>query len=113
MAELLDMSVSDIENKLDAEWVKDDLLVPIKKLKKVNENSSSTVDLENAEVQKQLLEIPGVIIGDEESRVYPLAEDTAHLVGYVQGISAEELESRKDKGYDEYSVIGKSGLEKL
>lgn len=65
------MSVSDIENKLDAEWVKDDLLVPIKKLKKVNENSSSTVDLENAEVQKQLLEIPGVIIGDEESRVLP------------------------------------------
>lgn len=113
MAELLDMSVSDIEDKLSADWVRDDLLVPIKKLKKVNEKSSSTVDLKNAEVQKKLLEIPGVIIGDEESRVYPLAEDAAHLVGYVQGISAEELETRKNKGYDEYSVIGKSGLERL
>ena len=113
MAELLDMSVSDIEDKLSADWVRDDLLVPIKKLKKVNEKSSSTVDLKNAEVQKKLLEIPGVIIGDEESRVYPLAEDAAHLVGYVQGISAEDLETRKNKGYDEYSVIGKSGLERL
>lgn len=113
MAQLLDMSVSDIEAKLNAKWVKDDLLVPIKKLKKINEKSSSTVDMENVKVQQQLLKIPGVIIGDEESRVYPLAEKAAHLVGYVQGISAEELESRKDKGYDAYSVIGKSGLEKL
>ncbi|MCB6993972.1 penicillin-binding transpeptidase domain-containing protein [bacterium 210820-DFI.6.37] len=113
MAELLDMSVSDIQKKLDAKWVKDDLLVPIKKLKKVNEKSSSTVDLENAEIQKQLVDIPGVIIGDEDSRIYPLGEQAAHLIGYVQGISAEELESRKDKGYDQYSVIGKSGLEKL
>lgn len=113
MAGLLDMSVADIEAKLNAKWVKDDLLVPIKKLKKINEKSSSTVDMENVKVQRQLLKIPGVIIGDEESRVYPLAEKAAHLVGYVQGISAEELESRKDKGYDEYSVIGKSGLEKL
>lgn len=113
MANLLDMSVSDIEKKLSAKWVRDDLLVPIKKLKKVNEASSSTVDLENTEIQKQLVEIPGVIIGDEDSRVYPLGEKAAHLVGYVQGISAEELESRKDKGYNAYSVIGKSGLERL
>lgn len=113
MAELLDMSVSDIQKKLDAKWVKDDLLVPIKKLKKVNENSSSTVDMKNAEIQDKLLDIPGVIIGDEDSRIYPLGEKAAHLIGYVQGISAEELKSRKDKGYDQYSVIGKSGLEML
>lgn len=113
MAKLLDMSVSDIEKKLEAKWVKDDLLVPIKKLKKINEASSSTVDMKNKEIQKQLLEIPGVIIGDENGRVYPLGEKAAHLIGYVQGISAEELESRKDKGYNAYSVIGKSGLERL
>lgn len=113
MAELLDMTTEDIEKKLSAKWVKDDLLVPIKKLKKVNEKSSSTVDLENTQLQKELLKIPGVIIGDEESRVYPLGEKAAHMIGYVQGISAEELKSRKDEGYDPYSVIGKSGLEKL
>lgn len=113
MGKLLDMPVSDIKRKLEAKWVKPHLLVPIKKLKKVNEASSSTVELENQELQKQLLKIPGVIIGDEESRVYPLGEKAAHLIGYVQGISAEELKSRKDKGYDQYSVIGKSGLELL
>lgn len=113
LSKLLDMPVKDIQSKLDAKWVKDDLLVPIKKLKKVNEKSSSTVDIANADLQEQLLKIPGVIIGDEESRVYPLGEKTAHLVGYVQGISAEELESRKNQGYDQYSIIGKSGLEKL
>lgn len=113
MGQLLDMSASDIKKKLEAKWVKDNLLVPIKKLKKVNEESSSTVDMKNKEIQKQLLKIPGVIIGDEESRVYPLGEKAAHLIGYVQGISAEELESRKDKGYNQYSVIGKSGLERL
>lgn len=113
MAKLLDMSVSDIEKKLSAKWVKPNLLVPIKKLKKVNEASSSTVDLENREVQKRLLKIPGLVIGDEESRVYPLGEKAAHLIGYVQGISAEELETRREQGYNMYSVIGKSGLEKL
>lgn len=113
MAKLLDMSVSDIEKKLSAKWVKPNLLVPIKKLKKINEASSSTVELENEELQKRLLKIPGVVIGDEESRVYPLGEKAAHLIGYVQGISAEELETRKDQGYNMYSVIGKSGLEKL
>ncbi len=102
MAGLLDMAPADIEKKLNAKWVKPDLLVPIKKLKKINEASSSTVDLENARIQEELLKIPGVTIGDEESRVYPLGEKTAHLIGYVQGISAEELESRKDQGYDQY-----------
>ena len=113
MAQLLDMEVTDIEKKLNASWVKDDLLVPVKKLKKINEASSGTGDLKNAQVQKKLLKIPGVVIGDEKSRIYPLGEKAAHLLGYVQGISAEELETRRDKGYDEYSVIGKSGLEKL
>lgn len=37
----------------------------------------------------------------------------AHLTGYVQGISAEELEAMSDQGYDSESVIGKAGLEQL
>ena len=35
-----------------------------------------------------------------------------HLIGYVQGISQEELEANKAKGYNTSSIIGKSGLEK-
>src|SRR5699024_1969044 len=50
---------------------------------------------------------------ETESRVYPYGESTAHLLGYVQQISAEELEEMADQGYDSQSIIGKSGLESL
>lgn len=44
-------------------------------------------------------------------REYPYGEIAAHLVGYVRGISAEELEAHKGEGYTESSIIGKTGLE--
>ena len=44
-------------------------------------------------------------------RVYPYGEIAAHLVGYVRGISAEELAEHKGEGYTESSIIGKTGLE--
>lgn len=45
-------------------------------------------------------------------RVYPLGEMAGQLTGYVQAISAEELEKKKGEGYHSGSVIGKSGLER-
>ena len=44
-------------------------------------------------------------------REYPYGEITAHLVGYVRGISEEELEAHKGEGYTTSSIIGKNGLE--
>lgn len=44
-------------------------------------------------------------------REYPYGEIAAHLVGYIRGISAEELQAHKDEGYTESSTIGKTGLE--
>lgn len=44
--------------------------------------------------------------------MYPLGEASAQLVGYVQTITAEELEKNKGKGYTSTSLIGKAGLEK-
>ena len=44
-------------------------------------------------------------------REYPYGKIAAHLVGYVRGISAEELEANKGEGYTESSIIGKTGLE--
>ena len=66
----------------------------------------------HTELKNQLLQIPGVMINKEDGRVYPLGEETAHLVGYVQAINSEELEANSGKGYTTNSVIGKSGLEK-
>ena len=52
------------------------------------------------------------MIDSEKDRVYPYKEATAHVTGYISSITAEELESRKDKGYSSTSVLGKAGAER-
>ena len=102
MAQLLGTTSESINKSLSASWVKDDVFVPIKK-----------VSMDDTDLKKALLEIPGIKITSEKSRVYPLGEAAAHLVGYVQNITAEELEENKDKGYNSNSIIGKAGLERI
>lgn len=52
-------------------------------------------------------------ISDIGIREYPLGEAAAHLVGYVQNVTAEDLEEHDGEGYTSNSVIGKSGMEGL
>lgn len=49
---------------------------------------------------------------DNLDRFYQYKEAASHITGYVQGITAEELEARKGEGYNAKSLIGKTGLEK-
>ncbi len=65
------------------------------------------------ERQEKLLEIPGVMISDTEVREYPLGKGAAHLIGYVQNVTAEDLEKYAGEGYTANSVIGRSGMEGL
>ena len=102
MAQLLGITSDAINKSLSASWVKDDTFVPIKSVSK-----------NNTELKTQLLQIPGIKITSEKSRVYPLGEAAVHLIGYVQNITAEELEKNQGKGYNSNSVIGKAGLEKI
>ena len=102
MAQLLGTTSDAINKSLSASWVKDDIFVPIKSISK-----------NDTDLKAQLLQIPGIKITSEKSRVYPLGESAVHLVGYVQNITAEELEANKGKGYNSNSVIGKTGLEKI
>lgn len=117
LAEILGTTSEFIEKQLDASWVQQDSFVPLKKMTQ-EQLDEAYVPKEGAEsaggsIQDKLLEYPGVLISKAESRVYPYGECTAHLLGYVQQINAEELEEMKGRGYNEQSVIGKSGLEKL
>lgn len=117
LAEILGTTSEFIEKQLDASWVQQDSFVPLKKMTQ-EQLDQTYLPKEGAEssggsIQDKLLEYPGVLISKAESRVYPYGECTAHLLGYVQQINAEELEEMKGKGYNEQSVIGKSGLEKL
>ena len=118
IAELLEIDTEIIEKKLTEQWVKDDSFVPIKTIPKVDEIELLT-DNPDEEVQKEkerqdkLLEIHGVMITDIEVREYPLGESAAHLIGYVQGVTAEDLEKHAGEGYTANSVIGRSGMEGL
>lgn len=118
IAELLGVSADSIEKKLAAKWVKEDSFVPIKTLKKVDEMDLGTVNpkesnVKNKELQDQLLAIPGIMISDTQVRTYPLAEGGAHLVGYVQQVTAEDIEKHAGEDYLSDSVIGRSGMEAL
>ena len=53
------------------------------------------------------------MITDTPVRSYPLGEAAAHLVGYVQNVTAEDLEKHPGEGYLSDSVIGRSGIETL
>ena len=100
IAEILGMTEDNINEKLSASYVQDDSFVPVKELSK------------NDPAEQELLQIPGIMINDKEERVYPLGPAAGQLTGYVQAVTAEELEELREKGYHENSVIGKSGLER-
>ena len=101
ISKLLGISEESINKSLEASWVKEDSFVPIKKILKTD-----------TELKEKLLGYRGVKIVTEKARTYPLGEAAAHLVGYVQKVTSEDLENNKGKGYTSTSWIGKSGLEK-
>ena len=103
LAGLLGMTEEEINSQLSAAWVTPDSFVPLKTL-----NSQ-----QSQELTEQLLTIAGVLINDTEVRTYPLGEKAAHLIGYVQSVTAEDLEEHKGEGYTSSSMIGKSGIEGL
>src|SRR5699024_10395413 len=72
IASLLSTSTDSIKNKLDADWVQEDFLVPITVI------ASSKEDLYN-----QLKEIPAVSINETTGRIYPLGPAAAHITGYI------------------------------
>lgn len=102
LSEFLEISTEKIEKALSAGWVRDDTFVPLR-----------TVAKDAMELKEKLLEIPGVMISDTKVRFYPFGEKAAQLTGYVQNITAEELEKRTGQGYNRNSIIGKAGAERI
>jgi penicillin-binding protein 2 len=58
------------------------------------------------------LEIPGVKIVSVPRRSYPQGPLAAHVLGYMNEISADELRAKKDEGYRAGDLIGRTGLER-
>lgn len=103
LASLLNISVASIDNALNASWVQPDFFVPIGK----------QVPESNQGLLEELWQVEGVMTQQTTGRIYPLGEATAHLVGYVTKITAEDLEDKENTGYTENDIIGRTGLERL
>ena len=101
IAKILEVSVDYINKQLSASYVKPDMFIPIKAIPYGDDRILS------------LVKIPGVQVNDKDARIYPLGGKAAHLTGYIQTINADELEKHKGEEYNENSLIGKAGLEKI
>lgn len=104
LAEVLNLSETDIQKLLHQSWVTPDVFVPVKTVPEQTEQT----------LERKLLRIPGVLIEDSPTpvRVYPEAALAAHVIGYLGPITAEELtQQRKAEGYTSTDVIGQTGLE--
>ncbi|MFA5935365.1 MAG: penicillin-binding protein 2 [Patescibacteria group bacterium] len=59
-------------------------------------------------------DVSGIDIVVGSKRRYPESDDTntlSHILGYVSGITREELEKRRTEGYRQIDLIGKAGVE--
>ena len=84
VAQLLDMSIEEVEQKLTAKWIKPDSFVPIGILKEGTR-------------QNDYIELEGVSSHPVNIRTYPLGEAAAHLTGYIGKVNAEKLKSLQNK----------------
>ncbi|PLR94491.1 penicillin-binding transpeptidase domain-containing protein [Bacillus sp. T33-2] len=102
LSALLDMSPEEINKSLNADWVKPDLFVPLKKISK-----------NDIALREQLFAMDGVTNQKAEAREYPYGESVSHLLGYVGPVTADDLAKLEGKGYTANDVIGKRGFEQV
>ncbi|MBT2216856.1 penicillin-binding transpeptidase domain-containing protein [Virgibacillus dakarensis] len=101
LSDLLGITTDEINQKLNASWVKPNSFVPLATLPPDEENL------------QPYFEIPGVAAQGKIVRTYPFGASTAHLTGYVREVTAEQLAELQEKGYAAGDIIGKTGLEKI
>jgi penicillin-binding protein 2 len=58
------------------------------------------------------VDLPGVKITSGPRRSYPMGAMAAHVVGYMNEISGDELRAKKDEGYRAGDLIGRTGIER-
>ncbi len=69
------------------------------------------LDLETVQkIEENIEYLPGVEIVSESKRVYNLPAKMSHIIGYIQEINKEELET--EQYYSIGDLVGKTGLEK-
>ncbi len=99
LSKLLGISVSDIKARYkDAN---PDWFVPITDLPEPMEQR----------ILNGLSQLPGVAVRDKTARIYPYGPIAAHVTGYVQAVTAEDLAADTEGRLSETDVIGRAGIE--
>lgn len=62
-------------------------------------------------IEEQGNNLSGVNVVTQPSRKYLTQNTASHILGYVGPISSSELETRKELGYSQNDIIGKTGIE--
>ncbi len=62
--------------------------------------------------EEKLFRLPGLLVETRPIRYYHNGQASAHVVGYLGEIGAEELERLKPYGYKVRDLVGRTGLEK-
>lgn len=63
-------------------------------------------------IEEENLKLKGVMIQTVPLREYPYGESTAHIIGYISELNAEEIKRLKFYGYKPVDLIGRSGIER-
>jgi penicillin-binding protein 2 len=58
------------------------------------------------------LDVPGVKIVSVPRRSYPFGQVAAHVLGFLNEVSSDELRTKKDEGYRAGDLIGRTGIER-
>ncbi|NLC89883.1 MAG: hypothetical protein GX681_07465, partial [Clostridiaceae bacterium] len=101
VAELLGLSVDQVDAIMSQSWIGDNMYVPIKT--QMEFSAGQLKKLSDLHLEMRLF----------DTRLYPHANSAAHLVGHVGEVSKEELENDTSGIYRERDMIGKRGLESL
>ncbi|MDP9379116.1 MAG: penicillin-binding transpeptidase domain-containing protein [Chloroflexota bacterium] len=64
------------------------------------------------ELEREVGDLPGVTFNQRPGRTYPHGDVMAHVLGYVQQVSAEDLAKPEYANYGVADVIGRTGMER-
>lgn len=67
---------------------------------------------EVAMIEARKEEFPELRLEVEPKRIYPFAQTAAHLLGYLQEVSVDEIKANPEKKWHGGEMVGKAGVEK-
>jgi len=104
MARLLQLDLTVLEERINR-YASLPVFIPV-----VIKDNLSLEEIARIEARK--FEFPELFIDREPRRFYPFGKITAHVTGYLQEVSADELKSGEFKKKRLGDLIGKTGLER-